>query len=156
MSSNNRKFNRSKKINQGWSAKEKSAFILIGITVLSFGILISNIVFKNFDGSADSDKNYIVGVVPDSLVCMSDNSIKSKTTGSISFEGKTYMGCCSECRLKLFNNENNVQFAVDPFSGKKVNKSDAIVYADPVNIGKVLYFESDENYLEFISLNIKK
>jgi len=44
----------------------------------------------------------------------------------------------------------SLRYAVDPFTGKKIEKSGALAYVDSKD--RVLYFESQESYGDFIAL----
>ena len=65
----------------------------------------------------------------------------------IPVNGKTYYGCCEMCVEKL-NNTDDARIAIDPFSGKPVDKSEAYIIL--VNTrGEVAYFESEINAQKF-------
>lgn len=93
-------------------------------------------------------KTYRVGEqVPNDLVCMVNNAFMGKAQIAVPVNGKTYYGCCEMCVYRL-NKEENSRMAVDPFSGKKVDKSEAYIVLKKAN-GEVAYFESEENYQSF-------
>ena len=54
---------------------------------------------------------------------------------------RTYYGCCAMCKERL-EKDASVRSAVDPVTGKTVDKATAVIAAQPD--GKVLYFESQE------------
>lgn len=65
--------------------------------------------------------------------------------------GKMYYGCCEMCVEKI-PNDPSVREAVDPFTGKKVDKANAyiVMVSDE---GEVAYFENEENYKQFLAQN---
>jgi YHS domain-containing protein len=60
--------------------------------------------------------------------------------------GNTYYGCCEMCKETLRNKPAS-RMAIDPVSGKKVNKAKAVIGATAD--GKVFYFENQENLKKF-------
>tara|TARA_Y100000310_G_scaffold286069_1_gene309943 strand:+ start:2819 stop:3016 length:198 start_codon:yes stop_codon:yes gene_type:complete len=60
--------------------------------------------------------------------------------------GKTYYGCCADCK-KTLNTNPSSRSAVDPISGNTVDKATAIIGADPS--GKTFYFENIENFKNY-------
>ncbi|MCK6418900.1 MAG: TRASH domain-containing protein [Alphaproteobacteria bacterium] len=76
-------------------------------------------------------------------VCMMNNKVFDTPQIAIEVEGKTYYGCCPMCADKL-KNDASLRSAVDPVSGKQVDKSNAVIGADPH--GMTYYFESQENF----------
>jgi len=79
-------------------------------------------------------------------VCMVNNQRYDKEQIAIEVEKATYYGCCDMCKEKLRNDPKS-RFAVDPVSGKKVNKAKAVIGAS--SDGKVYYFESVANMKKF-------
>ena len=65
---------------------------------------------------------------------------------------KTSYGCCENCKATLGKDEK-VRFAVDPVTGKKVDKSTAVIGAGPD--GSVAYLENNANLEKFIVLRNK-
>ncbi|MCH8068060.1 MAG: hypothetical protein IID16_02130 [Candidatus Marinimicrobia bacterium] len=81
-------------------------------------------------------------------VCMGmgNNKLFEKELIPVVVDGKTYYGCCDGCVNKLSKDEGSRQ-AVDPVSGKIVDKATAVLGARPDGI--VLYFENEENMGEY-------
>jgi len=65
-----------------------------------------------------------------------------KTQIPVVVEGRTYYGCCAMCKERL-SKDASVRSAIDPVSGKKVDKAKAVIgkRAD----GSVVYFENETN-----------
>lgn len=74
-------------------------------------------------------------------VCMINNQIFEKDQIPVEVQGRTYYGCCEMCKERLANDASS-RTAVDPVSGKTVDKATAVIGAKPD--GSVLYFESAE------------
>ncbi len=81
-------------------------------------------------------------------VCMMNNKVFDKPQIAIEVEGKTYYGCCPMCADKL-KNDASLRSATDPVSGKQVDKSSAVIGADPH--GMTYYFESQKNFHTYAS-----
>ncbi len=88
--------------------------------------------------------------VESSKVCMINEQYMNKEQIPVEIEGKTYYGCCEMCK-KALAGDPSTRRAVDPVSGKSVDKSDAVIGADQK--GKVYYFESEKNLKKY---NAKK
>lgn len=59
---------------------------------------------------------------------------------------RTYFGCCAGCERKI-RGDPRVRAAVDPVSGRVVDKATAVIGALPDH--KVFYFENEENLRRF-------
>ncbi len=81
--------------------------------------------------------------VPAKRVCMVNNTRFDKDQIPVAVGGATYFGCCEMCKGRLAE-DASVRQAVDPISGKTVDKAKAVIGAKPD--GKVLYFESEKTF----------
>jgi YHS domain-containing protein len=81
-------------------------------------------------------------------VCMINNQKFDKEQIPVVVAGNTYYGCCEMCKETLRNKPAS-RMAIDPVSGKKVNKAKAVIGATAD--GKVFYFENQENLKKFKS-----
>jgi len=79
-------------------------------------------------------------------VCMITDQEFAREQIPVEVEGKTYYGCCEMCKAKLNNNPES-RVATDPVSGNNVDKAEAVIGAAPD--GKVFYFESEENLVQY-------
>lgn len=88
------------------------------------------------------------GVLPveTKYVCMINNQRFAHAQIAIEVQGRTYYGCCEMCKEKLKKDAQSRQ-AVDPVSGKRVDKAKAVIGADAE--GKVYYFENAEHLKKF-------
>lgn len=86
--------------------------------------------------------------IPSNLVCMVNNAYMAKKQIPVEFEGKTYYGCCNMCVDKI-NNNREVRYAIDPVTGKEVDKATAFIALAANSSEDVLYFESEETFKNF-------
>jgi YHS domain-containing protein len=75
-------------------------------------------------------------------VCMVNDQVFSDPQIPVVVDGKTYYGCCPACEAML-ERERTMRVAIDPVTGKEVDKATAAIGAFPD--GRVLYFASVEN-----------
>ncbi|HUG53009.1 MAG TPA: hypothetical protein VMR21_05390 [Vicinamibacteria bacterium] len=92
--------------------------------------------------AAPAPEDGVVRVSDTDKVCMVNDHYMGVAQIPVDVDGKTYYGCCAMCEERLAK-DRAVRFAVDPVSGKEVDKAKAVIgqRAD----GSVLYFESEAN-----------
>ena len=78
---------------------------------------------------------------------MVNNEYMGKPQIAVPVNGKTYYGCCQMC-VGTLNNDETARVGIDPFSNKKVDKTEAYIVLMKEG-GEVNYFESKENYLNY-------
>lgn len=78
-------------------------------------------------------------VVENEKVCMVTDQLFPKKQIPITVEGKTYYGCCENCKASL-GKDPKVRKAIDPISKKPVDKATAVIAAR--EDGTVIYFEN--------------
>ncbi|MBV9495971.1 MAG: TRASH domain-containing protein [Acidobacteria bacterium] len=100
--------------------------------------------------SAFADAKPPVKQVESKKVCMINEHYMAKDQIAVEVEGKTYYGCCEMCKKTLATDASK-RAAVDPVSGKTIDKATAIIAADAE--GNVVYFENAKNLEAF---NAKK
>ncbi|MDX8412310.1 MAG: hypothetical protein R8K46_10655 [Mariprofundaceae bacterium] len=76
-------------------------------------------------------------------VCMTNDAFFGTPQIPVEVAGKTYYGCCQGCAATL-KNEVSSRTAVDPVTGKNVDKATAVIGMLPG--GSVLYFESEATF----------
>ncbi len=76
-------------------------------------------------------------------VCMVNNQVFDRDQIPVRVEGRTYYGCCEMCKATLAM-DPGARTAIDPVSGKKVDKATALIAALPD--GSVLYFENEASF----------
>ncbi len=79
-------------------------------------------------------------------VCMVNNKFMGSPQIPVPHENKTYYGCCQMC-VERIQKDATFRTAVDPVSGKQVDKAKAVIGADAAN--DVLYFESEANLKKY-------
>ncbi|MGF7023633.1 MULTISPECIES: hypothetical protein [Sphingobacterium] len=87
-------------------------------------------------------------LVPSDEVCMVNDAYMGKKQFDVKFGGKTYYGCCEMCKERI-PNDASVRMAIDPYSHKQVDKALAVI-AVTGNNGEVSYFESRDNYTNYL------
>ncbi len=63
-------------------------------------------------------------------VCMVNNTVFDKDQIPVAVGSKTYFGCCEMCKGRLAQ-DASIREAVDPISGKTVDKAKAVIGAKP-------------------------
>jgi len=96
--------------------------------------------------SALAETNDQVVVVESKMVCMINNRSMSNEQIPVKIDDKTYYGCCPMCKERLVKDEES-RYAIDPVSGKKVDKAKAVIGALPG--AEVLYFENETNLKKY-------
>lgn len=87
------------------------------------------------------------GLVADrSLVCMVNDRVMAQPQLPVLVQGRTYFGCCAGCVDRL-NRDRTARVAVDPVSGREVDKSQAVMLQDEG--ARVLYFENLDTAARF-------
>lgn len=79
-------------------------------------------------------------------VCMINNRVMNVDQIPVVIDAKMYFGCCPMCKERLEQNAAARQ-AVDPVSGKAVDKALAVIGALPN--GEVVYFESKDTFQKY-------
>ena len=81
-------------------------------------------------------------LVDPQTVCMINEQAMGKDQIPVEVDGKIYYGCCEMCKKALAENASK-RAAIDPVSGKKVDKATAVIAAQ--QDGRVFYFENAAN-----------
>ena len=79
-------------------------------------------------------------------ICMITNKVFDSEQIAVPIGETTYYGCCQMCVSKLNGNPES-RYAVDPVSGTRIDKSEAVLGAAPDST--VYYFESLDNLRAF-------
>jgi YHS domain-containing protein len=79
-------------------------------------------------------------------VCMINEQAMGKDQIPVEVEGQTYFGCCDMCKKALATDPSK-RVAVDPVTGRKVDKAKAVIAAQADR--RVFYFESDETLAKY-------
>jgi YHS domain-containing protein len=114
----------------------------VAALVLLVAALVAGLAFAKGEGKAHATLKQ----VETKKVCMINNQAFEKDQIPVQVEGKTYYGCCEMCKERLAKDPASRQ-AVDPVTGKTVDKAKAVIGVLPD--GKVLYFESAETLAKY-------
>jgi len=127
---------------------------LISFTVISLFIFGGNVYARNSSLAQDRQMKTAIG---HSYVCFINDTFMNRPQIPVEIEGKTYYGCCAGCAKRL-RSDRSKRFSNDPLTSKEVDKATAFIVldTDQPDFGKVLYFESEGNYLAFIKQKRKK
>jgi YHS domain-containing protein len=118
------------------------------------GALIALIVvFTSFAAFAGDMPTGPVTKVDPKTVCMVNEMAMGKEQIAVEVDGKTYYGCCEMCKNRLATDDSK-RVAIDPISGKEVDKAEAVIGAQ--EDGRVFYFENEENLKKVNALYAKK
>ena len=113
---------------------------------IAFALAVVLLTVTAFAAAAEEKKSEEtqdrVVVVQSKMVCMINNHSMGNEQIPVEIDGKTYYGCCAMCKEKLAKDEES-RYAIDPVSGKKVDKAKAVIGALPG--AAVLYFENEAN-----------
>jgi len=94
-------------------------------------------------------KSADVAKIESSKVCYVNNKFMGIEQIPVEFENKTYYGCCEGCVIKL-KTMRETRYALDPSTGKEVDKAMAFIVLSPNGNNDVLYFESEQTYKNYI------
>jgi YHS domain-containing protein len=107
-------------------------------TALLFTLLLATAVFADNDAKPSGKLTR----VETKTVCMINEHAMGKDQIPIEIDGRTYYGCCDMCKQALANDATK-RVAVDPVSGKQVDKATAVIASQ--EDGRVFYFENEAN-----------
>lgn len=119
------------------------SFCLIAASTLLLGRVYAG---DSNPSSTEKQSQSVISPIDSKYVCMINNQSFNKEQIPVEIEGKTYYGCCQSCEAKLKSDPSS-RTAVDPVSGKEVDKAVAVTGAAPD--GTVYYFESKDNLKAF-------
>lgn len=115
----------------------------ISISMLRF---VFTLLIGAFIPSGASEASEGLKVVENEKVCMVTDMYFGKTQIPVDHAGKTYYGCCANCKETL-SKDAKARTAIDPVSGKPVDKAKAVIAAQADN--SVVYFENQKNFEEY-------
>jgi YHS domain-containing protein len=118
----------------------------LALSILAVGLLLSMTASAASEEPSNDSAAPALVRVETKYVCMINDQHFAKVQIPVEVDGRTYYGCCAMCKEQLRSNEAS-RAAVDPVSGKKVDKATAVIGAEPD--GTVYYFESAENLKAF-------
>lgn len=110
------------------------------LQVFIFAVLTSHLI-----GQSAAAKE-VLTAVPTKRVCMVTNMVFPRDQIPVAHEGKTYYGCCENCK-KTLSEDARARVAIDPVTKKKIDKAKAVIAAR--EDGSVVYFENQANFEKF-------
>jgi YHS domain-containing protein len=116
--------------------------------LVSLSLLLAFAAF----GQEDVKPSGALTKVEPKTVCMINEHAMGKDQIPVEVDGKTYYGCCEMCKKALATDASK-RAAVDPVTGKQVDKATAVIAAQ--EDGRVFYFESDETLAKW-NAKVKK
>jgi YHS domain-containing protein len=141
-----RRAEQERKIVEMKSGMKLSPSLVSRVCVLASIALLSTGLYARGRQQSEQSKEHSLVQVESKYVCMVNNQRFDKELIPVKVKDRTYYGCCEMCKDKLQNNAKS-RVAIDPVSGKEVDKSIAVIGAAPD--GKVFYFESVENLRQY-------
>jgi hypothetical protein len=139
-------------------AKKKGKIEEWSINVLAIVLLGGGVVFIVYmttqaSGEHSKEKDQYLASLPSqndtishSKICMVDDIYQGDyPTLPVRLSKSTYYGCDAKAIHELSTKED-IRFAIDPHTKRKVDKASAVIGLDPKRDGKVLYFESTETF----------
>ena len=114
----------------------------LALVVLASATLLAIPGLAAAEEPSDTSATPALTKVETKFVCMINDQVFGKVQIPVEVEGRTYYGCCEMCKDRLAKDSAS-RVAVDPVSGKEVDKATAVIGALPN--GNVLYFESQES-----------
>lgn len=114
-----------------------------------FATLMAILIFTS---SAYAGKFPILKKVDTPEVCMITNKHMGKAQIAVPIGKKVYYGCCEMC-VGTLNKDVKSRYAIDPLTGKKVDKATAVIGAK--KDGAVMYFENQKNFDAYLKKNRK-
>lgn len=122
--------------------------MMIDRIIYKIGLVFSLVMFLGFAAFAKAD----IKIVPTPKVCMVTNMVFPNKQIPVEHEGKTYYGCCENCKKTLAEDPQS-RVAIDPVNGKSVDKAKAVIAARAD--GSVIYFESKQTFEAYKKSNKK-
>jgi hypothetical protein len=145
-------------------AKEKSKFEdgLINILAIVFvggALIVIVYMTTQMSGSQSKDTAQYLASLPSqrdtishSKICMVDNIYQGDyPTLSVLLSANTYYGCDAKAIRELSIKED-IRFAIDPITKRKVDKASAVIGLHRKRDGKVLYFESKKTFTQYLNV----
>jgi len=131
---------------------------ILAIVLLGGGLVIIVYMTTQMSGNHAKETDQYIASLPSpsdtishNKICMVDDIYQGDyPTLSVRLSNNTYYGCDSKAIHEL-SSKQDVRFAIDPVTKRKVDKSLAVVGLHPKRDGKVLYFESNETLKKYMN-----
>ncbi len=119
---------------------------------IRYTVFIALLTIMLFSSYAHAGKFPILKKVATPEVCMITNKHMGKAQIAVPIKEKVYYGCCEMC-VGTLNKDVKSRYALDPLTGKKVDKATAVIGAK--EDGAVMYFENQKNFDAYLKKNKK-
>ncbi len=131
---------------------------ILAIVLLGGGLVVIVYMTTQMSGEHSKEKDQYLASLPSqgdtishSKICMVDDIYQGDyPTLSVHLSANTYYGCDAKAIHEL-SSKQDVRFAVDPVTKRKVDKALAVVGLHFKRDGKVLYFESKETFYKYLN-----
>ena len=94
----------------------------------------------------DMPADQVTRVTDTDKVCMMNDRYMGSAQIPVDVDGKRYYGCCAMCKARLAN-DRRARMAIDPVSGKEVDKATALIAKR--TDGSILYFENEASLKKY-------
>lgn len=111
-----------------------------------------SVAYGQSQGASQASPSAWQKVAERDKVCMVTDMVFNRPQIPVQVGGKTYYGCCHNCKDRLAN-DISVRFGTDPVNRKKVDKATAVIAAGAD--GSVRYFENEGTLKTFLSTSKK-
>jgi hypothetical protein len=131
---------------------------VLAIVLLGGGVVFIVYMTTQMSGEHGKEADQYLASLPSqtdsishSKICMVDDIYQGDyPTLPFRLSKSTYYGCDAKAIHEL-STKQEVRFAIDPLTKRKVDKATAIIGLDPKRDGKVLYFESRDTFNKYLS-----
>ncbi|HEX4959796.1 MAG TPA: TRASH domain-containing protein [Thermoanaerobaculia bacterium] len=119
----------------------RTKLFLLSLTICTAALLVAGLAV-----AGETQASPVLKKVEAKKVCMVNDQLFEKDMIPVQVGEKTYYGCCAMCKDRL-TKDAAARTAVDPVTGKSVDKATAVIGAQAD--GKVLYFESEKTMAQY-------
>jgi len=126
--------------------------IATGKGKFSHPVFIALMAVLIFSSYGHAGKFPILKKVDTPEVCMITNRHMGVAQLAVPIGEKVYYGCCEMC-VGTLNKDVESRYALDPMTGRKVDKATALIGAR--KDGAVIYFEDQKNFDAYLEKNRK-
>lgn len=130
---------------------------VLAIVLLGGGLVLIVYMTTQMSGQHSKDTDQYLASLPSqsdtishNKICMVDDIYQGDyPTLSVRLSANSYYGCDAKAIHEL-STKQNVRFAIDPVTKCNVDKGSAVVGLHSKRDGKVLYFESNETFKQYL------
>ncbi len=123
---------------------------ILRLKAITLFLFTAALLFSVNSYGANKKGNPEIKPVAPSVVCMINDAVMNRPQIPVEVDGKTYYGCCENCKERLKTDES-ARFGADPLTGAKVDKATAFIM-EAAN-GDALYFESRSTAQKYFETN---